>query len=84
MLETIVLAPASVIQQGMDQIARTPVAAERSHLMTLSPFEKLDLVRLPDGRVGAIVGVWNLGEAYEVDVGDVRETWSADDLTPTA
>lgn len=52
--------------------------------MTLSPFEKLDLVRLPDGRVGAIVGVWNLGEAYEVDVGNVRETWSADDLKPTA
>lgn len=54
--------------------------------MTLfpSPFKTLDLVRLPDGRVGAVVGVWNLGEAYEIDVGNVRETWSADDLTPTA
>ena len=52
--------------------------------MTLSPFKELDLVRLPDGRVGAVVGVWNLGEAYEVDVGNVRETWAADDLIPTA
>ncbi|GJD57477.1 hypothetical protein [Methylobacterium dankookense] len=52
--------------------------------MTLSPFALLDLVRLPDGRVGSVVGVWNQGEAYEVDVGNVCETWSADDLTPTA
>ena len=51
--------------------------------MTLSPFAMLDLVRLPDGRVGAVVGVWNLGEAYEVDVGNVREIWSFADLTRT-
>ena len=50
---------------------------------TPSPFIHLDLVRLPDGRVGAVVGVWNLGEAYEIDVGNIRETWSADDLAPT-
>ena len=50
--------------------------------MELSPFAHLDRVRLPDGRVGAVVGVWNLGEAYDVHVGEVHETWSADDLTP--
>ncbi len=50
--------------------------------MTLSPFALLDRVRLPDGRVGAVVGVWNLGEAYEIDIGSVRETWSSDDLVP--
>jgi hypothetical protein len=59
------------------------VDAERSHPMTLSPFKELDLVRLPDGRVGSVVGVWNLGEAYEVNVDNIRETWSADELTPT-
>ncbi|MBO1019351.1 hypothetical protein IPV08_05150 [Methylobacterium sp. SD274] len=66
------------------EYACAPFDGERSRAMTLSPFIKLDLVRLPDGRVGAIVGVWNLGEAYEVDVGGVHETWSTDDLTPTA
>ncbi|MEA1831349.1 hypothetical protein U8607_04560 [Methylobacterium durans] len=50
--------------------------------MEISPFARLDRVRLPDGRVGAVVGVWNLGEAYDVHVGDALETWSADDLAP--
>jgi hypothetical protein len=48
-----------------------------------SLFTDLDLIRLPDGWSGAVSEVWHLGEACEIDVGNIRETRSADELAPT-
>jgi len=51
--------------------------------LTHPPFTHPDLVCLPDSHIGAVIGLWNLGEACGIDVGDLRETWPADDLAPT-
>jgi hypothetical protein len=51
--------------------------------MIHSPSIHLNLVGFPDGLIGAAIGVWNLREAYEIDVAHIRERWSAAELAPT-
>jgi hypothetical protein len=55
-------------------------AGEKSARTSKSPFANVDKVRLPDSRTGTVVGVWNFGEAYQIDVGGTHEIWAADDL----
>jgi hypothetical protein len=55
-------------------------AGEKSARTLKSPFASIDKVQLPDSRTGTVVGVWNFGEAYQIDVGGTLEIWAADDL----
>lgn len=55
-------------------------AGEKSARTWRSPFARVDKVQLPDGRTGTVVGVWNFGEAYQIDIGGTHEIWAADDL----